>query len=111
MKLKIKKIFLYSIMWPHILVFYLSKNKKIIREDVERRRLYRRYNYENNFTAYFCEVLWRDKEFRNVFYLRIGRVKSFFLNMVLPALEDVDLEDCKKIGGGYSFDTWAWNNY
>lgn len=100
MKLRLKKFFLFSVMWPHILAFYLSKNRKIIREDVARRRIYISYNYENDFTAYLCEVLWRDKEYRNLFYLRVGRAISIFLNMILPAMEDVDLAGCSTIGGG-----------
>ena len=100
MKLRLKKFFLFSVMWPHILAFYLSKNRKIIREDVIRRRAYRSYHYENDFVAYLCEVLWRDKEYRNVFYFRIGGFVAFILNLILPSLDDLDLENCPQIGGG-----------
>ena len=100
MKLLLKKIFLYSIMWPHILTFLLSKRKDIIKEDVIRRREYRNYHYENDFLAYLCEVLWRDKEYRNVFYFRIRGLAAFILNLILPSLNDVDMENCSNIQGG-----------
>ena len=87
-------------MWPHILTFILSKRKDIIKEDVVRRRVYRNYNYENDFLAYLCEVLWRDKGYRNVFYIRIRGLAAFILNLILPSLNDVDMENCSNIQGG-----------
>lgn len=100
-KVKFKRWFLYVIMWPHILAYRFSKNREKIAHDVIRRTLYRSYNYDKRSYACFCEVLWREKEFRNVFYLRVGGICASILNFILPALEDVDLESCPKIGKGF----------
>lgn len=86
----------------HIIAFQLSSNKEIIKKDAIRRLEYRLYDYNNNFILYLCQILWRDKEFRNQFYFRLkSPMLSFFLNIILPALKDVDLENCPNIGEGF----------
>lgn len=100
-KLFFKKLFLFGFFWPHILAFCFSKNRKLIIADLKRRRIYRPYNYKDNIYAFLAEVLWRDRKFRNQFYLRIGGLEAFVLNMFLPCLKDMDLENCQNIGEGF----------
>lgn len=86
----------------HIVAFTFSAHREIIKKDAIRRREYRLYDYNSNFIPYLCQVLWRDKEFRNQFYFRLkSPFVSFFLNLILPALTDVDLENCPNIGEGF----------
>lgn len=97
----LRLIFRISLAIFHIIAYHFSNNKDIIRKDANRRREYRLYDYKDNFNAYLAQILWRDKEFRNQFYYRLdSSFVVFFLNLILPALHDVDLERCHNIGEG-----------
>lgn len=101
MKETIIKVIRISLSLFHIIAFYLSKHKVLIKQDAIRRRQYRNYDYDDCFIAFLAQLLWRDKEFRNQFYYRLNSpIFNFFLNLIYPELKDIDFENCPNIGEG-----------
>lgn len=72
---KLKVACLWWLTIPHLLFWLLSKNKKVINEDID--------NWGRNLGggrfAKLIQLLICQQEFRNVFYLRIGFLKLFLL--------------------------------
>ena len=95
------KLFLYCILTlPHVLFFTLSKNKSVIKTDIEvwnkRMRL--------NLKEYRCFVflLMEFREFRNLFYYRTGGIAYLVLNIYLPKMNTLFIQTpAGKIGKGF----------
>jgi serine O-acetyltransferase len=68
---------------PHLLIFYLHKNKSILRADFKRWKQVLDIKYPDPVT--FIYLLSFHKAFRNLFYYRIGVIK-YFLNIFCPQL-------------------------
>lgn len=84
---------------PHLLCFFFSKNNYIIQKDIERNEV--DGVKMNSISPYFA--LWlllvKKKEFRCVFYKRIGFCRHI-LQLFLPPLKSVDIYGCD-IGPGF----------
>ncbi len=73
-------MFFYGILCiPHLLVFALHRNKKIITADT--RRWLELYHQEYGTNTGFIFLMSHYPEFRNLFYYRVGAI-SFFLNIL-----------------------------
>jgi len=81
---------------PHLILFYLHKNKAIITSDVKRGIL----NMEKDFGLTFSllYLLTFCKEYRNLFYYRT-RPYSFLLNIFCPQMSTLHLHS-KQVGEG-----------
>lgn len=86
---------------PHLLCFLFSRNRHLIVSDIKARSKLRNYIIPGNLQWSLCLVLLEEKEFRNQFYVRIGR-PSHFLKILLPEVSSCDLGRCKNIGKGFS---------
>jgi serine O-acetyltransferase len=97
---RLKRLLLKGILLPHIIAFSLSHNRLTIQRDLLNRKKFRPYPSLNTLYDLFCHILWHEPEFRNVFYLRLGIVGEI-LNIFLPSLKDMDLENNQNIGDGF----------
>lgn len=79
-------------LWPHMLLYALSKNRRLIQQDVEAyRREYKRGN-----------LLWfltYNRSFRGLFYYRI-RVRKNLLQWLAPTVSELTIPPTVKIDGG-----------
>ena len=82
--------------FPHLLLFHLHKNKKLIDSDLQRWVNIYKFNYNNSITLLY--VLSAFPEFRNVFYYRVGFWK-YFLNILCPKMGTLYIAT-KQIGAG-----------
>lgn len=89
-----KKFVFCLISWvtfPHILLYLISKNRAVIEKDVKRWTKCTRINplcgEGRNTLINLMWLILFTKEFRNVFYLRIGKLKYFL--MYLPPLSSL----------------------
>lgn len=83
---------------PHVLFFFLSKNKRAIIEDIEANKQFLRLKM-TNFNAllfYLCN----NKFFRILFYHRIGAFKSAFVSWYLPGEKYFILSKTTRLEGG-----------
>lgn len=84
-----KKIYFYLFAWltiPHIIVYLFSKNKHIIDIDIKRWTHCTKIHPPKGEKILFVNLIWLllfFKEFRNIFYLRIGKIK-FLLSYLAP---------------------------
>lgn len=84
-----KKIYFYLFAWltiPHIFVYLFSKNKRIIDIDIKRWTQCTKIHPPKGGKFLFVNLIWLllfFKEFRNIFYLRIGKIK-FLLSYLAP---------------------------
>lgn len=85
---------------PHFMVFILSKNIETIKYDILRYLQILNNPINKYFGLFF--LLSTKKEFRNIFYFRIGRI-SYFLNFLCPKLDSLYLPT-KYIGKGCYFE-------
>jgi serine O-acetyltransferase len=93
-------IFLNSIRCsPHLMVFYLHKSKSIITLDIIRWLKKERKNYKIMIGLIYLLTYY--PEFRNLFYIRVGRI-SHFLNLICPKLSTLYIFT-KDIGEGLYF--------
>jgi serine O-acetyltransferase len=83
--------------FPHLIVFLLHKNKKVIVSDVERWLSKLEKNYPVPIGLIY--LLSFRKEFRNLFYFRVGNIK-FFLNIFCPRVESLIISESQSIGEG-----------
>jgi serine O-acetyltransferase len=81
---------------PHVIIFYLHKNKSIIKGDIERWKEVLNIKYPIPLTLIY--LLCFKKPFRNVFYYRIGILK-YLLNIFCPQISSLEIET-KNIGEG-----------
>lgn len=87
----IKKIVYYLFAWltiPHIIIFLISRNKAIIHKDIE--SWWKHLGYDS-FTFIrgggVLKLAWLllfVKEYRNLFYLRVGKKRNIFLYYLPP---------------------------
>jgi serine O-acetyltransferase len=68
---------------PHILLFYLHKNRKLIRADIH--RWMHLMNKEYSAPIGFIYLMGFCEQFRNLFYYRVGS-NNFFLNILCPKM-------------------------
>lgn len=81
---------------PHLVVFLIHKNKKIIEADTLRWLRIKQQKY--GLIIGFIYLLSFFREFRNLFYMRIGKIHHF-LNLFCPKLSTLSL-NTNKIGEG-----------
>lgn len=82
-------------MLPHI-AFYLC-NKKTHDQDLKH------YGEGDGGVLTFIKVCTRQREYRNLFYYRLGEYKSFFIKWLMPAERTLKIW-CKSIGPGCHFE-------
>lgn len=93
----LKKLYVYISFlrfWPHLLIFGLSKNKPMIKEDI---KAYRgEYGLKGGLTFVLLQLLVHNTSFRSLFYYRIGVLKWFIqwfakgmVNLTIPATVDI----------------------
>ncbi|MCU0473435.1 MAG: serine acetyltransferase [Bacteroidales bacterium] len=90
--------------FPHLIIFYLHRNNSIIRADVIRSLslLEKRYSIPVG----FIYLLSFHKPFRNVFYFRIGTLKSI-LNIFCSEISSLYIYRNQTIGEGL----FIWHGY
>jgi serine O-acetyltransferase len=81
---------------PHLIIFYLHKNRSIIKADVKQWARVLEMNYPIAVT--FIYLLSFHKAFRNLFYYRIG-ILQYLLNVFCPKIPTL-LIHTKNIGEG-----------
>lgn len=93
----LKKLYVYISFlrfWPHLLIFGLSKNKPMIKEDI---KAYRgEYGLKGGLTFVLLQLLVHNTSFRSLFYYRIGVLKWFIqwfakgmVNLTIPSTVDI----------------------
>lgn len=95
---KIFVIFRSIFLLPHIIAFRFSKNHKTICADLDRWREFCPNGKSYGYTYLFLYVMCFFKEFRNLFYLRVGNAK-YFLRIFCKPLASLYLIS-KNIGPG-----------
>lgn len=92
---KIKIIFAYLFLWPHLLCYFFCSYKEQIKEDVAVWNC--RWHYSLGEYNGFLNLLLDNKWYRNLFYLRVGRF-AIILNIILK--QDPTFIPTKNIEGG-----------
>ncbi|MDO6802761.1 hypothetical protein Q4595_09890 [Wenyingzhuangia sp. 1_MG-2023] len=87
-------------MLPHIF-FYLKKREELDKDLIK---------FSRGFTGLktFVHVCTYQKVYRNLFYYRIGRHKSYFIKWLLPPEKSLSI-NCPKIGKGAHFEHNFWS--
>lgn len=76
---------------PHVVCYLLSKNRRVITEDIIARPQYRNMAWEKSSLPWeLCCTLIDEPEFRNLFYMRVGGI-GHFLNVFLPKISSMRL--------------------
>ena len=83
---------------PHLIVFKCSKNHKVICGDLDSWKFLCPNGNKRSYTYLFLFMMCFFKEFRNVFYLRVGDVK-YFLRIFCRPLDSLYLVS-KNVGPG-----------
>lgn len=83
--------------FPHLVVFILHKDKWIIQSDIKRWLVMLEKHY--SVPVGLIYLLSFRKEFRNLFYFRVGHVK-YFLNIFCPQIESLIISETQSIGEG-----------
>ena len=96
------RLFIYAPLFLlHEIAFFLSPLKELIKEDLQNFRQWP----ELMCSAYSCVnlsvALVVSKEFRNVFYMRVGHSWKSILSFFLPPLKDVYMLPNPNIKGGF----------
>lgn len=97
------KLFTYAILvFPHLLFYIFSKEKNKINKDIEvSLKLHRQNITINKYLALYRELVFY-KEFRNIFYMRLGSRSSKFLSFFLPSYKFLSLGlNSENVGGGF----------
>ena len=87
-------LLMHLYLFPHILSYVLSKRREEIDEDLQVMRDKAQVNYPNVKALVYLLII--NKYYRNIFYLRIGRL-SFLFSWLLP--EAKDFHPCSSLGG------------
>lgn len=95
----LKAIILSPVLSVAVIAALASSNKSIIQKDVDRWEI--NGNYLIGYNCYYklSLLLVCKREFRNLFYKRIGRL-SYLLSIFLPPLNNVSITSCS-IGPGF----------
>lgn len=80
---------------PHLILYFLSKNRQQIEEDII--VMNNKWGVSFNYSLGLVYHLIKNKYYRNIFYNRVGR-KSIFCSWYLPKARD--FFPCDNIGGG-----------
>ena len=83
-------------LFPHLIMFKLSRNNLIIKADLERWIKIMEIKYSGSMAVIYLLSFY--PEFRNLFYYRVGRV-SFFLNIICPKMSTLYISS-KDVGEG-----------
>ena len=86
--------------FPHLLFFYFHPRRSLIRADL--RRFCEIYKRDYHEFLGVCFFLLKIKEFRNIFYYRIGRRNSFFINWLCPQIDTLFIST-PDIGPGFLY--------
>lgn len=84
--------------FPHLLFFVFHPRRSLIRADL--RRFCEIYKRDYHEFLGVCFFLLKIKEFRNIFYYRIGRRNSFFINWLCPQIDTLFIST-PDIGPGF----------
>jgi len=98
MREKLKLLFLSLlkiVLFPHIVLFLLSLNRKLIEEDLK--VMNQKFNKQMPMITSLVYFLWKNVYYRNIFYSRIG-VLSNICSWYLKG--DKTFFPCKNLGGG-----------
>ena len=82
--------------WPHLFAYLFSKNKSIIKEDLN--AYDKEYDINGTYVFILLQLLFFNKSFRSLFYHRIGYIKSF-ISFLAPGMTHLNLTKTP-IGGG-----------
>jgi serine O-acetyltransferase len=82
--------------WPHLIIFMLSKNKKLIYEDLQAYK--KEYSYKQSDIFVLLILLFKNRSFRTLFYHRIGNLK-WLIKFLAPGMQNLSLTKTP-IGGG-----------
>lgn len=82
--------------WPHLIIFLFSKNKTLIREDLQAYK--KEYSLKNSDIFALLILLYNNKSFRTLFYHRIGILK-WLIKFLAPGMQNLSLTKTP-IGGG-----------
>jgi serine O-acetyltransferase len=93
---RIKMLFGYILYWPHLILFNTHPNKSVIQYEVLYWIKLTRKDYKKQMGLIY--LLMNRKEFRNLFYKRIGRW-SYFIKWVCPPLNSLYIST-RDIGEG-----------
>ena len=99
MKEKVKIIFFFPLMIPHIICYLISKKKRIIDSDIVRWGYVRKSVDKNNCLKSLIILLVEQKDFRTQFYFRIGTIRNL-LQVFLKPIANISFEGCE-IGPGF----------
>lgn len=83
--------------FPHLIAYYLSKNRHLIRSDVERNLRIKEKALGEPFGLMY--LLTFTSQYRNLFYYRI-RCGVRFLNMLMPKMKSLKIQT-REIGPGF----------
>lgn len=100
----IKFIFELLRCFPHLIIFLIHKNKPMISADIIRWREVLGKHF--TIPVGLIYLLAFHKEFRNLFYFRIGTLK-YLLNIFCPGLSSLFIESDQKIGEGF----FIWHGF
>lgn len=82
--------------WPHLLVFLLGKNEKMI-DDLE---AYSKHYQKNGSKAYrFLYFIFMNKGFRNLFYFRMGKA-SLLISWLGKGYDNFHISKKANVAGG-----------
>ena len=95
----LKTIILSPVLLVAIISMFISHKKSIILKDLVRWEINGNYLNEINYVFKLSLLLVCKREFRNLFYKRIGGI-SYLLSVFLPPLENVSMAACQ-IGPGF----------
>lgn len=90
----IKLYVAYLYLWPHILTHLFSSNRNLISQDVESFLNHR--GYKNRITSGRVRLLIENRWYRNLFYIRIGRI-SYIIKWYLKG--DPTFHPCRNMRG------------
>jgi serine O-acetyltransferase len=82
--------------WPHLIIFKLSRNKKLIHEDLQAYKKEYSHKHSDNFALLI--LLFNNRSFRTLFYHRIGNLK-WLIKFLAPGMQNLSLTKTP-IGGG-----------
>lgn len=89
-------LFSLVFLWPHLLLYFCSKSKDKIRQDIDRIKSKRRASFHG--CLYVVYIILVDSYYRKLFYHRIGNI-SYLIKWYFPGNKTF-YPMCDNIGGG-----------